>query len=84
MSKQKVVDEHHPRYGEIGEYDKQWVVPGSKPELHCHTVKFDDGTTGQFLSYQIEPVEKYKLPGHDEIMEKLDKLTPPQERNKVG
>jgi len=55
MDKQKIVDEDHPRFNQVGEYDKQWTIPGSKPELHCYTIKFDDGETEQFLSYQISP-----------------------------
>jgi hypothetical protein len=55
MNLQKVIDEEHPRFGQVGEYDRQWVIPGSKPDLHCHTVKFEGGETEQFLSYQIEP-----------------------------
>jgi hypothetical protein len=50
MNLQKVIDEEHPRFGQVGEYDRQWVIPGSKPDLHCHTVKFEGGETEQFLS----------------------------------
>jgi len=59
--KQKVIDEFHPRFGQVGQYDKRWLMPGSKPDLYCHTVKFDDGKTEQFLAYQIEP---FKLTAH--------------------
>lgn len=75
MSRQKIIDEEHPRYGEIGTFDKTWVIPNSKPDLHCHTITFEDGKTEQFLSYQIESVKEYELPNHDETMSSLDKLT---------
>lgn len=78
MGKQEVVDENHPRYGQIGEYDKQWIIPGGKSELHCHTVKFDDGRTEQFLSYQIAPPE---MPLFRGTRKNLDKLTHPINNN---
>lgn len=52
--KYKIVDEDHPRFNQVGEYDKTWIIPNSKPDLRCHTIKFEDGKTEQFLSYQVE------------------------------
>ena len=48
-----IIDEDHPRFGQTGVYDRRWLIPGSKPELYCHTIKFEDGKTDQFLAYQI-------------------------------
>lgn len=72
MSKQEVIDENHSRFGQVGEYDKQWIIPGSSPELYCHTIKFDDGKTEQFLSYQIAPPE---MPLFNGTRKKLEQLT---------
>lgn len=75
MGKQEVVDENHPRYGQVGEYDKRWLIPGSNPGLYCHTVKFNDGKTEQFLAYQIAPPE---IPLFKGTRKELNNLTQSQ------
>jgi hypothetical protein len=54
----KIVDEDHPRFNQVGIYDRRWLIPTSNPELHCHTITFEDGATEQFLAYQIEKVNE--------------------------
>jgi hypothetical protein len=45
INRQKVVDDSHDRFGQIGVYDRKWIIPGNElekaleyilPDMPCH------------------------------------------------
>ena len=51
--KYKIVDEDHPRFGQIGKGIAISIVTTSNPPLTQYYLEFEDGRE-KFLSYQVE------------------------------
>lgn len=55
MNKRTVItDEAHDRYNQVGDRTKSAIIPNTSPSLAIHTIKFDDGSSEQFLAYQFD------------------------------